>query len=107
MSHTYSRTKALFGDFAASLDEAEVLVLHSIYASARESPLPGVSGRSLFDEALRRRPSRPSYYYDSVLEGLGDISCVLKPGDLFLTMGAGDNWKLGLALLARIAEGSR
>jgi UDP-N-acetylmuramate--alanine ligase len=108
MSHTYSRTKALFGDFAASLDEADVLVMHSIYASARESPEPGVSGRALFEEAGRRRPGRPGYYYDSVLEGLEALAGILRPGDLFLTMGAGDNWKLGAALHARFeGAGSR
>jgi UDP-N-acetylmuramate--alanine ligase len=104
MSHTYSRTKALFGDFAVSLDEADVVVMHGIYASAREIPDPIISGRKLFEEVKRRRSSRPQYYYEGVLEGVDDIAAILKPGDLFLTMGAGDNWKLGEALLARVAE---
>ena len=101
MSHTYSRTKALFNDFAKSLDESDIVVMHEIYTSARESPDPIISGRALFEEVGRRRASRPRYYYKGVLEGIDDLVVILKPGDLFLTMGAGDNWKLGEALLAR------
>jgi UDP-N-acetylmuramate--alanine ligase len=109
MSHTYSRTKALFADFVASLDAADVVVMHGIYASARESPDPIVSGRKLFDAVGQRRAARPQYYYESVLEGIEDLAAILQPGDLFLTMGAGDNWKLGEALLARfrVAGGER
>ena len=102
MSHTYSRTKALFGDFATCLDDADAIVMHPIYASARESPDPDVSGRTLFEEVVRRSPNRPSSFYDGILEGLDEIEAALKPGDLFLTMGAGDNWKLGEALFARL-----
>ena len=106
MSHTFSRTKALFGDFAASLDEADAVVMHGIYASAREGPDPMITGRKLFEETLRRRPLRPMYYFEGVLDGVKELSIELKPGDLFLTMGAGDNWKLGEALLAGFkAEG--
>ncbi len=106
MSHTYSRTRALFDDFASSLDEAELLVLHSIYASARESPIEGITGMSLFEAAAKRRPARPARYFDTVLEGLDQVAASLRPGDLVLTMGAGDNWKLGEALLARFRSGA-
>jgi len=106
MSHTYSRTKALFEDFAACLDGADALVMHGIYASAREKPDPEVTGRGLF-EAVKRRDSaagrsRPLFYSESVLGGIDEVSAALRPGDLFLTMGAGDNWKLGAALKERL-----
>jgi UDP-N-acetylmuramate--alanine ligase len=102
MSHTYSRTKALFGEFAACLDEADALVMHGIYASAREKADPDVTGRSLFEEVKRRDVStgrsRPLFYSETVLGGIDEVAALLEPGDLFLTMGAGDNWKLGVAL---------
>jgi UDP-N-acetylmuramate--alanine ligase len=98
MSHTYSRTKALFGDFGASLDEADAIVMHGIYASARETPDPQTSGRALFEATRQRLPSRPGYYFETVLKGEAELEGFLRPGDLFLTMGAGDNWKLGRAL---------
>jgi UDP-N-acetylmuramate--alanine ligase len=108
MSHTFSRTKALFGAFAACLDEADAVVMHGIYASAREKPDPSVSGRTLFEEVLRRDASagraRSHYYYEGVLEGADELFAALMPGDLFLTMGAGDNWKLGANLLKRLGS---
>jgi UDP-N-acetylmuramate--alanine ligase len=107
MSHTYSRTKALFEEFVSCLDGADAVVMHGIYASAREKPDPEVTGKRLFEE-LRERDrsrgqSRPLYYYEGVLEGEAELASALKPGDLFLTMGAGDNWKLGAALLAALS----
>jgi UDP-N-acetylmuramate--alanine ligase len=101
MSHTYSRTKALFPEFAASLDGADFLVMHGIYASARESPDTALSGRGLFAAAQGRMPARPGLYFEGVLEGIEEIAAALRPGDLFLTLGAGDNWRLGEALLER------
>ncbi len=104
MSHTYSRTKALFDDFAASFDDADALVLHKIYASAREAPDPATSGRALYELARARRNARGkscTSYYEEPLEALEPLARELRPGDLFLTMGAGDNWKLGVALLER------
>jgi UDP-N-acetylmuramate--alanine ligase len=104
MSHTYSRTKALFGEFVESLDEADVVVLHKIYASAREAPDPSIRGEMLFDAVRRRRTEKggdPStcIYSEEPLAAAGALADLLRPGDLFLTMGAGDNWKLGERLL--------
>jgi UDP-N-acetylmuramate--alanine ligase len=111
MSHTYSRTKALFGEFAACLDGADALVMHGIYASARETAAPDVSGRALFDEVGRRDAEagrdRPLLYSEAVLGGIAEVAEVLRPGDLFLTMGAGDNWKLGAALKERFEASGR
>ncbi|MCE1196819.1 UDP-N-acetylmuramate--L-alanine ligase [bacterium] len=113
MSHTYSRTIALMDEFAASLDAADCVVLHDIYASAREKPVPGVSGRDLFEKVKARRPDladlsecaapvsgRPFILYEAKhAEAAERLFPLLKEGDLFITMGAGDNWKLGRAIL--------
>ncbi len=105
MSHTHSRTAALFDDFVASLDGADRLVMHRIYPSAREEPDPSLSGNSLFEAVSRRWESQGRTtagslrYFDDPLEGRALLASWLEAGDLFLTMGAGDNWKLGLALL--------
>jgi UDP-N-acetylmuramate--alanine ligase len=84
--------------------------MHGIYASAREAADPKVSGRSLF-EAVRRRDAlagrdRPLCYSESVLGGIDEVAAALRPGDLFLTMGAGDNWKLGVAIKDRLLRPS-
>jgi UDP-N-acetylmuramate--alanine ligase len=81
--------------------------MHGIYASAREKPDPEVSGRGLYEETRRRsKKGKSFFYYEDVLEGEAELASFLKPGDLFLTMGAGNNWKLGEALKADLAARS-
>jgi len=111
MSHTYTRTAALLDEFAASFADADVLVLHKIYASAREVYSGGVTGRTLFEktrETLGPSPGR-FYYAEEVEDGEGLLPEILKEGDLFITMGAGDNWRLGKKLFDHYRErgGSR
>ena len=96
MSHTYSRTAALFDDFARSFDAADIVFLHKIYASARELYTGSVTGLSLFEKTAVLRDN--VYYSEEPLEAVDALKGVLRPGDLFITMGAGDNWKLCQAL---------
>jgi UDP-N-acetylmuramate--alanine ligase len=97
MSHTYTRTAALLDEFAASFAAADLVVLHKIYSSAREQYRGGVDGKTLFDKTRALRNG--VYYVDEPLDAVSVLKDVLKSGDLFITMGAGDNWKLGRALL--------
>ncbi len=106
MSHTYSRTAALLDDFAQALSEADVLVLHRIYASAREVNSRGVRGEHLADAVVSqpqgaRLHSSSVYYIDDPLDAVDTLETILRPGDVFVTMGAGDNWRVGKALLER------
>ena len=98
MSHTYSRTAALFSEFADSFSDADMVIFHKIYDSAREKPeIAGqVTGRALFEAVKDRRPG--VYYTENLDQGRDLCGELLKEGDLFLTMGAGDNWTLGQAL---------
>lgn len=105
MSHTASRTKALFDDFAAAFDMADETVLHRIYPSAREAPDPSVSGRKLFQAILAS--GVPATYFENPLEAADYLVATLRPGDLFITMGAGDNWQLGRVVHDRLkADGT-
>lgn len=97
MSHTYSRTAALLHDFAQSFGEADVLILHEIYASARETDCRGIDALTLVEAARQQHPR--VVYFPRPLDALDFLRDELKPGDLFVTMGAGDNWKLGKAFL--------
>ena len=107
MSHTYTRTAALLDEFAASFQSADVLVLHKIYSSAREVYSGGVSGRTLFDKAREVSSAMQNetedterfYFIEEPEDAAELLSKILKPGDLFITMGAGDNWRLGKNLL--------
>jgi UDP-N-acetylmuramate--alanine ligase len=93
MSHTYTRTAALLDEFASSFGAADLLFLHKIYGSAREAYDGGVTGRTLFEKTLALRDS--VYYIEEPPDAAETLQKTLRPGDLFLTMGAGDNWKLG------------
>ena len=90
--HTYSRTKALFGDFVRELRKADQLVLAEIYA-ARESNTIGISSQDLAEQI-------PGSVY---CETLPDVTAYLKEsvreGDIVITMGAGDIFRAGEALL--------
>jgi UDP-N-acetylmuramate--alanine ligase len=98
MSHTYTRTAALLEDFAAAFARADLVILHKIYASAREEYRGGVSGETLYEKT---RALRDGVYYRAEPEDAAELlKKTLRPGDLLLTMGAGDNWKLGQTLLA-------
>jgi UDP-N-acetylmuramate--alanine ligase len=87
----------LLDQFAASFNAADIVVLHKIYGSAREQYRGGVDGKTLFEKTRALRDG--VFYVEEPLEALAQLKDTLKPGDLFITMGAGDNWKLGRALL--------
>jgi UDP-N-acetylmuramate--alanine ligase len=103
MSHTYTRTAALLDEFAVSFAKADVVILHKIYASARETYEGGINGETLF-EKTRAFKKDGVYYIHEHEEAAPFVRSILQPGDLFVTMGAGDNWKLGRHLFNAESE---
>ena len=109
MSHTYSRTQALLKEFASSFESSDELILHKIYSSARENPSDfTITGKTLYEEVLKTGKDKETVHYfeeildakDFVLEELDKpLDSKYPDGYLFVTMGAGDNWKLGKAIL--------
>ncbi|MGA2765475.1 MAG: UDP-N-acetylmuramate--L-alanine ligase [Spirochaetia bacterium] len=97
MSHTYSRTRSLLHEFGTCFSSADIVILHRIYASAREPNEGGISGRDLFLEVARHHGN--VRYFEDPHEAAPFLMSELRPGDLFVTMGAGDNWKLGREVL--------
>lgn len=111
MSHTYTRTAALLEEFASSFGSADKVIINKIYGSAREDASAAkVTGEILaertkmhhkdvvycgeFDEAAR-----------AALEMLNEKSGREYPdGYLFVTMGAGDNWKVGAKVLWQLEK---
>ena len=96
MSHTYSRTKALIDDYARSFSSADEVFLHKIYPSAREVPNGSVTGRTLYEKVRRFHPA--VRYFEEPMDAFDTLRSELREGDLFLTLGAGDNFRLGRRL---------
>ena len=90
--HTYSRTKALFSDFVEQLKRPDITLLAEIYA-ARETNTIGIYSRDLAAQI----PGATAY--DTLAEVTNKLSELAQPGDLILTMGAGDIYTCGEALV--------
>ena len=90
--HTYTRTNALFDDFVTQLQKPDVVVLAEIYA-ARERNTIGISSRDL-------QAKVPGSSYCATLPEVTDyLKEIAQPGDVILTVGAGDIYRAGEALL--------
>jgi len=95
--HRYTRTKIFLHRFAAAFKKTDVLLLSSIY-SAGERPLPGISGKLLFEEIKKQR-KKETYYFPSLKQLINFLKKKAKEGDLLLIMGAGDIEKVGEVFL--------
>jgi UDP-N-acetylmuramate--alanine ligase len=95
--HRYTRTRALIDEFSRAFYQSDVLVVLPIYA-ASEEPIEGVTG-----QALGRRIIAHGHKHVVMADGIADateqLKTLLAPGDLLLTLGAGDVWKVGAELL--------
>lgn len=96
--HTYTRTKALFDDFVDAFEDVDVLIVTDIYA-ARERDIYNVSSYKLVQAMKEKHPDREVYY----VQDFEDIANYLKKnahkGDIVMTMGAGDVYKVGELML--------
>lgn len=100
--HLYSRTRDLADEFARAFYDADVLVVTDVFP-AREEPIEGVSGQLIAD--LARRYGHRDVHYVSQKGALpAHLRSLVHPGDLVLTMGAGDVYKFGEAFLRELHE---
>jgi len=97
--HTYTRTKALLPEFAKALALADEVLIADIYA-ARETDTLGISSKNVADLINEAHPGKAHY-----VPSFGDVENFLLsdlgPGDVCITMGAGDIYKVGERLLGR------
>ena len=103
MSHTYSRTRALLDDFASSFSSADLVIINRIYASAREKGEKSDLDRRFFERVCDFHSN--VCYYEEPLSAFEYLKEELKAGDVFITMGAGDNWTLGRKLFESFQDG--
>lgn len=97
--HTYSRTKALLGEFAAAFDNADRVMVTPVYA-AREMNTLGIGSSDLV--SMMNHPG--AEYVASLSETTSLLARQLVPGDVLITMGAGDVWRVGEELLATLGH---
>jgi UDP-N-acetylmuramate--alanine ligase len=99
--HRYSRTRALLPEFFPVFAQAALVLVTEIFG-AGEARLNGVSGRTVYEGV--RRAGHPAVHFVADREAVAaSLLDRLRPGDLVLTLGAGDIWKAGEELLARLA----
>ena len=96
--HRYTRTQALQEEFGKALALADAAVVTDVYP-ASEEPIRGVSGQLLVDSALRH--GAKDAHYEPSREAAGcSVGQLLRPGDLLVTLGAGNIHEQGAALAA-------
>ena len=103
--HLYSRTKQFSQEFGEALNLADVVVVTDVYG-AREDPMPGVTGELIATAAARQGGAEVHYVADkgALAETLAELA---RPGDLIMTLGAGDVTLVGPLLVRALADRSQ
>lgn len=96
--HTFTRTKALFSEFAQSFDDADRVIVLDIYGSAREKQ-GGVSSADLTTEISRFSPGKAEHI-PTIPEAIEALRGSLTENDLLITLGAGDVWRVAKGVVS-------
>ena len=96
--HRYSRTQSLAAEFGPAFDDADELVVLDVF-SAGEMPIPGVSGKTVVNAVRAHRPDAKASYVPERHAVVDHMVQTAEPGDLIITMGAGDVTLLGPAIV--------
>ena len=96
--HRYTRLRDNFDGFVASLDEADIVVLTDVYA-AGESAIEGASSERLAEALRERKPQRPVHFHPDLDPLAGELAKLARPGDLVITLGAGNVTRVGPRLV--------
>jgi UDP-N-acetylmuramate--alanine ligase len=100
--HLYSRTRHLAHELGRELAAADVVAVTSIYP-AREEPVPGVEGTLVVEELASERPGMPVGWMPGLEDAARYLARRARPGDLVLTIGAGDVERVGPLLLEELS----
>jgi UDP-N-acetylmuramate--alanine ligase len=100
--HRFSRTKHLLDEFGTAFHQADDLYLLDIYA-ASEQALEGVNTRTLL-ETIQSYGHRSAHYVPSLEQGVEAVSRAAEPGDLIITLGAGNVSQAAEKILERLRE---
>jgi len=95
--HLYTRTQKFYREFARSFLDSDVLFVLDVYP-AREVPITGVTGKLIAD-AAREMGHRQVYFVEDKSRVADAVAPHVKPGDMIITIGAGDVWRINQRLL--------
>lgn len=96
--HRYSRTQALADKFGPAFADADTVTVMDVF-SAGEVPIPGISGKTIASSIERANPGKPVYYVPNRHDLVKHLLGLVKPGDMLITMGAGDVTMVGPSYL--------
>ncbi len=99
--HLFSRTRYLHDELGRVLNLCDLAIVTDVFG-AREEPEPGISGKLIVDSALKWEPGADVAYIPRSRDIVPLLLRELKPGDLVVTLGAGDIFKVGEDLLAAL-----
>ncbi len=99
--HLYSRTRYLAHELGRALAAADAVAVTSVYA-AREEPVPGVEGDLVVEELASERPGMPVGWMPELEDAVRFLARRARPGDVVLTIGAGDVERAGPLLLEEL-----
>ena len=97
--HRFTRTKDLYDKFVISFNQADFLIITPIYG-AGEEPIEGVDSKTLY-QGIRNHGHRAVTYCDSAEDAISELLDTIRPGDIVLTLGAGDIHLVGTEVLRR------
>jgi UDP-N-acetylmuramate--alanine ligase len=103
--HRYTRTRDLFKEFLTAFNQADVLFLTGIYA-ASEEPIPGVRAEDLY-EGIKGHGHKDVTLVPDKNQIVERVLPRLRSGDMVITLGAGDVWRVGEKLIERLKENER
>ena len=103
--HRYSRTQLLLAEFGASFFDADVVIVNEIYAAC-EAPIPGVNGELIVD-AIRKNDHQDCLFCRTEDDIIACLLEIIQPGDLVITLGAGNIRQAGIRLAAALNGGGR
>jgi UDP-N-acetylmuramate--alanine ligase len=104
LPHLFSRTQAYAREFGESLSLADVVIVLDVYpAREKAEDFPGVTGWLIATSTADAAPGKPVYYEPTYDDALELLQSILRPGDLCMTIGAGDVYRVARRLLGQAA----
>ncbi len=100
--HRYTRTQLLAEEFGKAFKEADIVIVTDIYA-ASENPIPGVTSGLIID-SIKKQCDNTAIYKKTFDEIIEFTLSILKPGDIVLTLGAGNIWTVSEKLSKKIGK---